>query len=330
MKETLKLGMILLIITVVSAGVLAVSNNLTKDKIAELKIAGSVAALEEIFGEGYEFKAVDESEVEEIVEDKPISEIIEVYNGDVLEGHAIKTVTSGYGGDLVVITGMSKSAEEILGMRLVEQAETKGIGSKATEPEYYELFNSRTLDEEVTDIVSGATITSTGVLEGVNIARDFYNEKYLGKEIAESEPVEKIPASEQIFGNEYEFKPMDEAQLEELVDGKPITEIIEVYNGDVLEGYAIKTVTSGYGGELVVVTGISKSAEEISGMRLVEHEETPGLGANAAEADYYELFNGKSLDDEITDAISGATLTSEGLLEGVNMAREFYNEKLKD
>ena len=53
MKETLKLGLILLIITVVSAGVLAVSNNATKDKIAELKIAGSVAALEEIFGDGY-------------------------------------------------------------------------------------------------------------------------------------------------------------------------------------------------------------------------------------------------------------------------------------
>ena len=42
MKETIKLGVILLIITVVSAGVLAISNNLTKDKIAELEMAGAL------------------------------------------------------------------------------------------------------------------------------------------------------------------------------------------------------------------------------------------------------------------------------------------------
>ena len=329
MKETLKLGIILLVITLVSAGVLGVSNNLTKDKIAQLSIEESLSALKEIFGEDYEFKAIDEKELEEIVEDKPITEIIEVYDGDTLEGHAIKTVTSGFDGDLVVITGISQSNEEILGMRLVEHTETKGIGANATEPEYYELFNNKSLDEEATDTMTGATVTSWGVLEGVNMARNFYNEKFLGKEVVEEE-TEDIPAPEAIFGEDYEFRALEESEIESLADGRPITEIIEIYDGEDLEGYAITTKTSGYGGDLLVVTGISKTKNEILGMRLVEHEETPGLGARAAEPEYYELFNNKSLDEEATDTITGATMTSEGVLEAVNMAREFYNEKLRD
>lgn len=176
MKETLKLGMILLIITAVSAGVLAVSNNLTKDKIAEHKIAGSLEALEEIFGDGYEFKAMDEKEQEELVADKPIVSIFEAYKGDTIEGYAIKTVSSGYGGDLVVLTGISK--EEILGVRVVElDGETKGIGTQVAEPEYESLFSGKDVNEEATEIISGATVTSKGVIDGINEAREFYNAK---------------------------------------------------------------------------------------------------------------------------------------------------------
>ena len=177
MKETLKLGIILLIITVVSAGVLAVSNNLTKDKIEEIKIAESVAALEELFDGGYEFKEMDEEIKNELVEDKPIIEIHEVYKGDTLEGYAIKTRTSGYAGDLFVLTGISKVEDKILGMRLVDHEETKTIGGKATEPEYTEKFKEKNVEEEVTDTISGATVTSKGVLTGVNMARDLYNTK---------------------------------------------------------------------------------------------------------------------------------------------------------
>lgn len=177
MKETLKLGVILLIITVISAGVLAVSNNLTKDKIEEIKIAGKVAALEEIFGKGYDFKAMDERTQKELIEDKPIIEIFEVYKDDTIDGYAIKTISSGYGGDLEVLTGISKSDGQILGMKLLEHKETKGIGSKATEPEYESIFKGISVEEEVVETISGATITSRGVLNGVNMARELFNEK---------------------------------------------------------------------------------------------------------------------------------------------------------
>lgn len=177
MKETLKLGFVLLIITVISAGVLAVSNDLTRDKIEEIKIAGSVAALEEIFGDGYKFKAMDERLRKEVVEDKQVIEIFEAYKGETIDGYAIKTISSGYGGDLVVLTGISKSEGQILGMKLLEHKETKGIGSKAAEPEYESEFKGISVEQQATETISGATVTSKGVLNGVNMARELFNEK---------------------------------------------------------------------------------------------------------------------------------------------------------
>lgn len=174
MKETLKLGFVLLIITVVSAGILAGSNNATKDKIAELKLAGSAAALEEVFGSGYEFESLDENETSDLAgEEEIVTEIIEAKKADSVEGYAIKTSTSGYGGDVIVLTAIGEG--EILGVRVLEHEETKGIGSKATEPEYVELFEGHSSEETATEAVTGATVTSTAVLKGVNEALDLYN-----------------------------------------------------------------------------------------------------------------------------------------------------------
>lgn len=176
MKETIKLGMILLIITVISAGVLAVSNNLTKDKIAELEMAGSMEALKEIFGEDTKFKPLDEGKLSEIkgINDSVV-EIFEAYNGENLSGYAIKMVSKGFAGDLVTLTGFSSDGS-VKGMRLVEHSETKGLGSKATEPEFYNKFEGKSAADEITvEAMSGATVTSKGVMAGVNAAREVFN-----------------------------------------------------------------------------------------------------------------------------------------------------------
>lgn len=177
MKETIKLGMILLIITVISAGVLAVSNNLTKDKIAEIEMEGSIVALKQVFGDDSKFKPLDEGKLSAIIaSNSAIIEIFEVYKNDKLNGYALKTKSKGFGDtDLVILTGFSSDGN-ITGMRLLEHSETKGIGSKAEEPSFAEKFIGKTVDSEITvDNISGATYTTKGVLEGVNIAREVFN-----------------------------------------------------------------------------------------------------------------------------------------------------------
>lgn len=176
MKETIKLGIILLIITAVSAGVLAISNNLTKDKIAEIEMEGSIGALKEVFGDDKEFTALEEAKLKEIIEvDASVLEIFEVYNGENLEGYAIKTVTGGYGGDVVTLTGFSKDDKNVVGMRVLEHSETPGLGAKAEEPEFTERFAGKSTEEEVeVEALSGATITSKAVMFGVNNAREVF------------------------------------------------------------------------------------------------------------------------------------------------------------
>lgn len=119
--------------------------------------------------------------------------------------------------------------------------------------------------------------------------------------------------------------------------------VIEVYEGKGSDGntigYAIKTGTKGYGGEVPVTTGISTDGK-INGIALGTLSETPGLGARAAEEAFYGQFagkeaqeikvkkNGTPADDEII-AISGATITSTAVTKGVDTAIELYNNSLK-
>lgn len=177
MKETIKLGLILLLIAVVSAGILAVSNNATKDKIAEMEMAGSVEALEGIFGDTFEFKPLDEVELDGIMADHDdVKEIFEALEGETVSGYAIKNVVNGFGGEVTVLTGFSVDGQ-VLGLRVLENSETAGIGSKATEPDFTDRFNELDASAEISvETVSGATVTSNAVMKAANNARTIYSD----------------------------------------------------------------------------------------------------------------------------------------------------------
>ena len=176
MKETIKLGAILLIISVASAAILAGSNELTKDKIAQIEMEGSLGAITEIFSEADKFEAIDESELEKMVAENPtLLEVLEVYTGDSVSGYSIKTVRSGYGGDVVMATGFSIDGE-IVGLRILESSETPGFGARASEPEYTDQYIGNTASGELEiEGLSGATKTDTTVRAGVNDAKEVFN-----------------------------------------------------------------------------------------------------------------------------------------------------------
>ena len=54
-------------------------------------------------------------------------------------------------------------------------------------------------------------------------------------------------------------------------------------------GYVFQTEAKGYGGAVKVMTGISADGQ-ITGVVILEHSETPGLGANAEKASFTEQF----------------------------------------
>ncbi|MDP7141650.1 MAG: RnfABCDGE type electron transport complex subunit G [Candidatus Woesearchaeota archaeon] len=78
-------------------------------------------------------------------------------------------------------------------------------------------------------------------------------------------------------------------------------------------GYAILSEALGYGGDIKILTGINKD-REITGIKIMEHLETPGLGARIEEEEFLDQFIGKP---EKIDAITGATISSTAVIDTV-------------
>jgi electron transport complex protein RnfG len=117
-------------------------------------------------------------------------------------------------------------------------------------------------------------------------------------------------------------------------------ELLEIYigkNGSEIVGYTVKTgPSSGFGGEVQVLTGISTDGL-ITGITIIKHNETPGLGA-LATGEWKDQFAGKSATEELIvvkgaaakedsneiQAITGSTITSAAVTEGVNTSVDVY------
>lgn len=93
-------------------------------------------------------------------------------------------------------------------------------------------------------------------------------------------------------------------------------------------GYVVETVSKGYGGDISLMVGVGADGT-VQGVSILSINETAGLGMNAENPEFLEQFLGKSgtigvqkngsSDTEI-QALTGATITSEAMADGVNQA----------
>lgn len=100
-------------------------------------------------------------------------------------------------------------------------------------------------------------------------------------------------------------------------------------NGNVI-GHVVVNTAKGYGGDISVMTGVDADGK-VTGVNILSHAETAGLGAKAAEQSFRDRFAGlvsgitvskdKAGENSI-DAITGATITSRAVTEAVNAAIE--------
>ena len=96
-------------------------------------------------------------------------------------------------------------------------------------------------------------------------------------------------------------------------------------------GTALTVVVKGYGGDMTILVG-TDGQNAVTGVRLLSHTETPGLGTNAEKDVFLSQYTGKTgalsvsrtspCDNEI-QAITSATITSRAVTEGVNAALAF-------
>ena len=158
--------------------------------------------------------------------------------------------------------------------------------------------------------------------------------------IAKQEAQAKAEAYEQVFTDAAAFEEveMDDTLIQTIRDqldqegykAQSIEEVMraEDQSGETL-GYAFTVVTSeGYGGDIQFSMGVQNDGT-LNGISILSIGETAGLGMNADTPAFKDQFvgkqveklqytkNGATQDDEI-NAISGATVTTNAMTNGVN------------
>ena len=168
-KYVLRLTLTLLLITSVVAAALAAVNSVTAPIIAQLKADKVQAAIEEVLPGGGE--AVDFTD--------NTGWVSNVYKSE--SGYAVEvTPTTGFNGAITMMVGIDTEGK-VLGISVVSQTETAGLGAVcAAKTEAGQVFrgNFVGLSGEVAvdkdggevDSITGATITSRAICDGVNAA----------------------------------------------------------------------------------------------------------------------------------------------------------------
>ena len=113
-----------------------------------------------------------------------------------------------------------------------------------------------------------------------------------------------------------------------------------VLKGKELRGYALPVQAKGYSSTIEMMAGIDLRGK-LTNLSVIKHEETPGLGARIVEIRpgeeepwFTRQFRGKEqqqLDLKNIQAITGATISSRAVIEGVRQAvTEFTAEVLNE
>jgi len=169
-KEILKLGITLGLICLIAGFALSVAYSFTKDRISENQRKALILAQKEIFPEASEFRKLDINEVK--IGSATITEVYEsIGEGEKHIGYIATAFTSGYGGNIVFVLGISYDGS-IKGVKVTEQIETPGLGANIAKPAFLEQFAGKTLKDEFIvkkDIkpVTSATISSRSITKGI-------------------------------------------------------------------------------------------------------------------------------------------------------------------
>lgn len=198
-KSMMKDALILFAITLVAGLLLGFVYDVTKEPIAQQKAKAKAEACKNVFAEADSFEAI-------VGEDGPtayfvagldsnidIDEVMRALDGSgQLLGYVI-TVTDheGYGGDIQFSMGVTLDGT-LNGISLLSISETAGLGMKAGDvlvPQFankkvesFTYTKSGSASDSEIDAISGATITTNAVVNGVNGGMLFFRSALAGTE----------------------------------------------------------------------------------------------------------------------------------------------------
>lgn len=170
-KREFPAWIILTCIVLVAAVLLVLVNSLTADRIKELSLAAADASRRSVMSQAETFAEVPLSP------GAPVDDCWEASAGGKVVGHTAQVTVRGYGGPIEIIVGVDAEGK-ITGVSVggSDFAETAGMGARVKEEAFRSQFAGLTapvvLKQDI-DAVSGATISSRAVTNGVNTAAEY-------------------------------------------------------------------------------------------------------------------------------------------------------------
>ena len=311
----LRLALTLFAITAVVAAALAGVNSITKPIIDQQTADKTQEAIMAVLPGGFD---------EELTDFDPQGGMVsKVYKG--AEGYALEVNPTGFDNTITMMVGVDNEGK-VLGISVVSHTETAGLGAvAAANTSAGEAFRAQFVgksgsvsvskDGGEIDSITGATITSRAVSAGVNGALACVESiRNPGAVDRQGDAIAAVLPG----GFDEELTDFDN-------QGGLVT---KVYKG--AEGYALEVTPAGFKNTITMMVGVDNEGK-VLGISVISHAETAGFGSVAAEnTEAGEAFRAQfvgqsgsvsvSQDGGQIDAITGATVTSRAVCDGVNAA----------
>lgn len=197
MKQMMKDAMILFLITLISGAALGLVYEVTKEPIAQQEQKAKNEAYQNVFEAAEDFTELTEKAyspdaltafVKENGFDASIDGVAQALSADGSVLGYVITVTDheGYGGDIQFTMGVADDGT-LNGISLLSISETAGLGMRAGEvlvPQFagkqvekFSYTKTGAASDDQIDAISGATITTNAVVNGVNAGLLCFQEK---------------------------------------------------------------------------------------------------------------------------------------------------------
>ena len=275
--------LILCIIALVAGFALAATNLVTAGPIEEQRIKATQAARIAVFPEASNFEEM------QMESDTGLDSVYIATSGTDTLGYVLQITVPGYGGPIEIIMGVDMQGT-ITGLTVGGSnfAETAGLGTQVKEPPFTDQFvglrEMPAINENV-DTISGATISSSAVINGV--IRCYKQWEVI---IKDTEPISNADSSASTI---------------------PATNAAPLYADGVFLGEA-----DGFIGPIRVSVSVENGV--IKAIKVLATSDTQALFAMARDSIVPEVVRAGSTAG--VDTVSGATYSSQGLLNAIDNA----------
>ncbi|MBQ2990987.1 MAG: FMN-binding protein, partial [Clostridia bacterium] len=281
MGDIFKLALRLFVFALVAAVGLALTNEVTKGPIEAQKLAAKMEALGTVLP-GCEYEQIA---YENLAEGAVLDEIfIGKDDSGAIAGYALTAAPQGYGGPIPITIGVSTEGH-VTQTYVGALQETAGLGTKVGEADFKDQFiaiaaDPDTLRDDV-DTIGGATVSSTAFVNAVSEMLA-YTKNTLGIAPKAGDKEAVLAAAAAAAGN-----------------AEPVI-TTNVYD------------VNGFGAMKVEVA--VDDAGKIVSVKVLEHNETPGFGADlVADTAVFDALVGQDIAGAKIDVKAGVTMTSKAI-----------------